>query len=434
MPNDRFLSSDDPWATDEPIDSDSIEDGLAKKISDRVFHITKKILDIIDLWAKISISSFKIISILVLIILAGAISSWTFFGGGGLTILPFETFGLEENQSGTSIAQLLNCELQNIKETDAIASTIEIPSDITSGIPIENRPLSHSGDNSQFPNHNQYGDFSSLVLESGSINIPLTNMGTVGMGDTSLSIGNLLLFMRDLFRNSPSKITGSLQKYGSTIILVATLEDHTNGKIKSWEVRKNLNGNSSSINDQIPLMVKGLAFRIALYFGDKEEVPRNWSALDYLIGGENAYINYNITGNPDYLEEAKNRSLLAIKSEHNYRKPLDFLSNLAFFFIKENRSNDAEKIFLYIAPFDPIKCNIGLGVAYSEEGNYTEAVMAYDKAILLDPKNTFALNSRGIALTALHNYAGAIQDYNDAIKLDPTIVIRTSFYNSYFLI
>ncbi len=62
----------------------------------------------------------------------------------------------------------------------------------------------------------------------------------------------------------------------------------------------------------------------------------------------------------------------------------------------------------------------GRGVAYRQQGKFKEAMDDFNKAIELDPKNTYAYNSRGNAYLDQKDYKDAIADYTQAIKLLPT--------------
>jgi tetratricopeptide (TPR) repeat protein len=59
------------------------------------------------------------------------------------------------------------------------------------------------------------------------------------------------------------------------------------------------------------------------------------------------------------------------------------------------------------------------GVALYVQGNYSEAIKAYDEAIRLNPNLTEAWNNKGNALYAQGNYSDAIKCYEEAIRLDP---------------
>ena len=60
------------------------------------------------------------------------------------------------------------------------------------------------------------------------------------------------------------------------------------------------------------------------------------------------------------------------------------------------------------------------GVALSNQGNYNEAIKAFDEAIKLDPQNAKAWDYKGVALNALGKYDEAVKAFDEAIRLDPT--------------
>ena len=57
------------------------------------------------------------------------------------------------------------------------------------------------------------------------------------------------------------------------------------------------------------------------------------------------------------------------------------------------------------------------GYASDTSGNYNDAVNAYSKAIVLDPKYVEAYYKRGFAYSKLGQYQRAIKDYDEAIRL-----------------
>ncbi|MGC1932772.1 MAG: tetratricopeptide repeat protein, partial [Candidatus Nitrosopolaris sp.] len=52
-------------------------------------------------------------------------------------------------------------------------------------------------------------------------------------------------------------------------------------------------------------------------------------------------------------------------------------------------------------------------------GNYTGAILHYDKALTVDPSDENALNNKGAALYKLGNHTGAIEYFNKALAIDP---------------
>ncbi len=69
MSKNKTPISDDPWATCEHNDSRPNEESLADRGVNKVYSIIKKTPELADSGAKLFISGFKIISILVLIYL-----------------------------------------------------------------------------------------------------------------------------------------------------------------------------------------------------------------------------------------------------------------------------------------------------------------------------------------------------------------------------
>jgi tetratricopeptide (TPR) repeat protein len=62
------------------------------------------------------------------------------------------------------------------------------------------------------------------------------------------------------------------------------------------------------------------------------------------------------------------------------------------------------------------------GLALYYLGNYTGAIVYFDKALGIDPKLIAALGNTGLALDALGNYTGAILYYDKVLAIDPTDV------------
>ena len=59
------------------------------------------------------------------------------------------------------------------------------------------------------------------------------------------------------------------------------------------------------------------------------------------------------------------------------------------------------------------------GLNFSANGNYAEAVAAYDKAVFINPGNADAWNNRGIALENLGRFSEAVSSYDKAVILQP---------------
>ena len=67
------------------------------------------------------------------------------------------------------------------------------------------------------------------------------------------------------------------------------------------------------------------------------------------------------------------------------------------------------------------------GIALYDQGNYDEAIKAYDEAIMLDPNYAYAWDGKGAALYDQGNYDEAIKALDEAIRLNPNFV--EAWYN-----
>lgn len=69
----------------------------------------------------------------------------------------------------------------------------------------------------------------------------------------------------------------------------------------------------------------------------------------------------------------------------------------------------------------------GVGNENAKEGNNEDALIAYDKALELDPKHVSAWNNKGIVLSRLKRFEEAINCYDRSIELDSKYV--NAWYN-----
>ena len=106
-------------------------------------------------------------------------------------------------------------------------------------------------------------EYSGLSSRKPSPTNEIAEIGSIDMGGSSLSIGKLILSFKELARKNPSTITGSLQRYGSTVSMVAIWNDRKSQKKIIREARLTL-ARDKSVEDLIPTLVNDLAFQIAI--------------------------------------------------------------------------------------------------------------------------------------------------------------------------
>jgi tetratricopeptide (TPR) repeat protein len=84
----------------------------------------------------------------------------------------------------------------------------------------------------------------------------------------------------------------------------------------------------------------------------------------------------------------------------------------------DQAENYLEEKFSSINPEDA-EFYYGRGLAYAKQGNFTQAICDYTKAIKLKPKNGFAYVNRGHVYFNQGNFSQAITDYTKAIEMNP---------------
>ena len=61
----------------------------------------------------------------------------------------------------------------------------------------------------------------------------------------------------------------------------------------------------------------------------------------------------------------------------------------------------------------------GMGNVRAKEGDNEDALIAYDKALEVDPNHVSAWNNKGIILSRLEKFEEAIECYDKAIEIEP---------------
>lgn len=363
-----------------------------------------------------SFSLLKIILILLTITFIINVIFWLFNEEEGISVQPFETVGIKENFDGKPLATLLSFDLQKIKNIyESGSKATVIPKNNSRIIP---RPL---------------GDF--CVPPPSMKNIPLeysiSQIGTLGVEGTSISIGNLLLSMKEFLGNKANTITCSLQRYNSTTTVVAILEDHhsSQNSIMTFEETAII-----SNDEEIPSLINNLAFKISLALSktgaqaqEDTRYPQKWQTFKYLTQGRDAYNSYMVTKDPKDLDRGKNMALLANISEPDYNGTFELLSGLGFAYLQSEKYNEAANIFGNITKFKPFESELGLGLAYGNLGDFPRALNAFEKATQLDSHDPDAWNNKGVILIKQRNYVEAVKAFNRAIELDPQYAIAWQY-------
>lgn len=424
MPKDNKPLSDDPWAVDQSLDSDSIKpksDGWIGKY----LSIGKRIPAFGVLFAQISRGLLSAIIFIIFLLLT---LLWINQLNTGIIIKPFETVGMETDLTGMIVAELLQYELHEVCYIDLNSNKNKsyiIPF-LLNATNSEIMPRVNESRSTKNYNKIYMNDY---LIKKSKINLytpidngkPL-NLGTIGVGGTSLSIGDLLLFVRDVIPGiyKPDIISGSLKKFGSTITLVARRENCSNPPGSMfWEINRDISADNSTFDDEIPSMINELAFAIASNQFDPHNencIYRNQVTLQNLRNGEKSYCSYLISRNVSDLENAGRLMMLSAESQHNSDRLNAELIDIAFCLAMEDISNEAKNIFFDCRPYSPQRCDLGLALAFWREKNYSYAITSCDRVLQIEPKNVAALIIRGDSLVGSNESDKGIQDYYNAMK------------------
>lgn len=355
-----------------------------------------------------SFSLLKIMIFLIGISFTFIIIFWV-FEEEGINVRSFEVIGIGENSDGKAFAFLLSFDLERIKDIYSESDTpgISESKDENKTIPRPLRELSL---------------LSSCKLETVPLEYSISQIGTLGIGGASLSIGNIALCIKEFIGNKANTLTCGLQRYNSTVTAVAILKYRTNAntEIMTFQVTTNI-----SNDEQIPDIINDLAFQIALALGKQgvsPEIdyifPKNWQTYKYMTQGRDAYNRYMMTKDINDLNMGYEMASSAKKFEPEYNRTYELLSGIGFAYLERGKYSEAENIFLDTTEFKPFESAFGLGVVYYSQENYPEAFEAFKKATQLDQDEEIAWNNLGLTLNKLKNYSDAIEAFDNATNID----------------
>lgn len=388
---------------------------------------------------KINKKLFSILKLIVIIPLISFALLYTFYlilwiMGTNTIVQPFEigvTSDAGHDFHGGPITDLLCFEIRRIEGING-QDQVQRSSGSFTTIPPDNALKSETTEGGTGRSGNNYTQTRSSIISSVSLGTfsagnSISQIGNVGMGGTTLSLGQIILSLKELTHHQGRTITGSLQKYGSNLSLVAILSDPDSDreKIKAWEVKQNLPKDNSSIEEFIPGMVEDLAFQIDHDINKEENqrqdklYPQTWQAYKYASLGLEAYRAYNATGKDEDLDVASSMALSAKNSEPDYPGPCELLFNLGFDYLKKDQYAKANDLFRNITDLRPAESAFGLGMVCAKQGLYNDAIDNFNKAIELNHSYDEAWYNKGLALIDLENYDEAIKAFNEDIRLNP---------------
>lgn len=255
-----------------------------------------------------------------------------------------------------------------------------------------------------------------LVPNAESLDGDLREVGTVGVGETKISVGSLLMSLKRLFPfgDPGSVITGSVQKYGLMVRLVARMEHH---EITAWEVTRKLDH-----DEQLPDLVRDLAYQVARDLSPNISA-RTAAGFKHFSEALEGYHSFKQTGLDLELERARFHSLAASKAEQGYKTLFRLIYNLGVAYFDKSDYAKSEELFRTANELTPDKDALNSqGASLSRMGRIEEADRAYQQSILLD--STYALSYSNLAGNLIGS-PGREQDAMNAamkaVELDPKL-------------
>lgn len=123
-----------------------------------------------------------------------------------------------------------------------------------------------------------------------SLTYNLAELGTISAGPFGLSIGQILLMLKQLcpLAKPGTIIKGSVYQCGSEISLVATIGPKGgSNESPSWDIRRSFKGKTIE-HEKILDLIRDLAYQVAYKF-ISDSPPKNWAAFKYFTEALYAY-------------------------------------------------------------------------------------------------------------------------------------------------
>jgi tetratricopeptide (TPR) repeat protein len=211
----------------------------------------------------------------------------------------------------------------------------------------------------------------------------LANVGSVNLGPASISIGQLLIALKRLMpiRNRGTTISGSVQQYGKTFQLVATVQ---RGRLMDTVMATSDQGDDSS---PVTGAVPELAYRIHFALAGRRMEAGSWELLREFTEGRAAFQRYLDGGVVEDREEAVRHTWDAYGMDPTYRRVFGLL--------------------------------YGLGTSFFAVGEYPTALHLLHTALEVSPRTPQALVQIARCHYALHEDDQARQVVQQALARPP---------------
>ncbi len=374
--------------------------------------------------SSIVVSILMIVGVLFVLVLLLMLVCWLSRKDERIRILPFEVAKGEDKYSGEAISHLLTAELLRISRIrrnvyDDVFGSIEFKH-LTpySVIPTKSQTPKNMTQLLASENLAQFRVVPTKAPTPENLTSSIADVGVVAVpGVASVHLGTLLTALKVLWPwgDTGQIITGSMQKYGSMIILVVCLEHHN---VRAWDVRRKIRGRDQVADEHIPSLVRDLSFKIA-HDLSSEYSSKTWQGLKYFTEARDAYHEYTQTTSTEALDRARKNCIKAASEEPGYKSLLGLLYNIGIAYTDKGLYRVAEKLFRQAIAIksDYPHAFFGLGYMHGAQNHHDEALEYFDLAIKLDQENADFWYNRGAALMELGKHEEARVSYEKATKL-----------------
>jgi hypothetical protein len=263
----------------------------------------------------------------------------------GVFIQPFVVGCCNDSYNGNAISDLLNAELLKIRTVHEIAKSQK------SGNVASSKNKKFSEKITSIFKKKQEKSKQEASLEKTKLVLPsfihssenlAYNISSVNIsgGPVTISVGQMLLLLKKISGRPVNTITGSIQKYGNTITLIAWMGGL---RVGAWEVNRDIFSQTPSTGDDyyitdesvnaksrgmIPEMVKDLAFKVAMNISMTEIEAKTWIGLKIYTEALDEYNHYRLQGDPNSLKRIRALCVKAAKAERDYKEPGKLLSDI----------------------------------------------------------------------------------------------------------
>jgi len=353
---------------------------------------------------------FKMIYLTIIFFIIIFLLIWMISPEKGLTVQSFESS--EKNLSGGFVADLLRLKLEDIKEING------------KSVPIQSV---HKHNQRSFP----IIDISPIHFYANSIDSKIAELGTISAGGTSLSLGQLLLSIKEFIGTKKIHvITGCIQRSGSKLHIAAVFDDLPIGGIVTGDMSDIFPNNGYDAENIIDDLAFEIAIKLINQEGNSGNNPQTWEAFKSLTMSKKAYARYNATRNISDLDNSKNWAFKANDSEPGLSETFILFYNLGYTYLQLNDYNNAAQLFKKATNLNSSDVDSwnGLGITLYYLGDYDNAIEAYNNAIEANNnKNADIWYNKALALQRLGKFSESILAYNQVTNISPGI--EDAWYN-----